>query len=108
MLQYLLDDYLPGYKLPIRRLTSGRWNFVADHKVDGLPILSYSERDDIIAMKWINNYQAYILCDDLSQYYVVIRGYVNDDGWFGCERVFLVYTHLLEKFDVKVYLDYSI
>jgi hypothetical protein len=82
MLQYLLDDYLPGYHLPARRLSADGWSIdpiTCEIKVRYYEV-SYPEKlGNAVAMRKSDRiYDArYILCRNGIEYYV-----------YDCERYY--------------------
>lgn len=115
MLQFLLDEHLPGYRLPKPRLHHDKWSIdpiTSNIEVPGAIISSDDQKSGVIAMKShmksSNVRDVVIICDDCSEYKVTPNGYYvcfssKGDSQFLC--VYLNYTAVIpSKYDFTRYL----
>jgi len=100
MFQYLIDDYLPGYSLPMRRLTAYPWSLIPS---TGRLKLGYSQIIDItrigeaVAIRGVAYHYIFVLCSDGNEYRVWECHSQNTDE--------LVYDHLChDDYDRESYL----
>jgi len=110
MLQYLLDEHLPGYHLPIRRLRASTWFIDPYHhtiKLWDYVVDSIHQRYDVMAIKDSRYiYRKVIVCNDRKEYLItLVSNYTgsceNSDVYYAC----IGYTYLpSSNFDLNSYL----
>jgi hypothetical protein len=95
MFQYLIDDYLPGYSLPMRRLTAYPWRLdpsTCRLKLGYSLIIDITRLGDAVAIRGVEYHYIFVLCNDGNEYRV-----------WECQRSDtgeLVYDHLCHSFDI--------
>jgi len=112
MLQFLLDEHLPGYCLPKRRLHHDTWSIdpiTCNIKVFGAIIISSNgQKNGVVAMKSSNVKDVVIICGDCSEYHVSTNGYYvgfNSTGTIQYQYVRLWYTAVIpSQYDFTRYL----
>lgn len=97
MFQYLIDDYLPGYSLPMRRLTAYPWRLdpsTCRLNLGYSLIIDITQLGDAVAIRGVEYHYIFVLCSDGNEY----RVWESHTGE-------LVYNHLYHCSDIaKSYL----
>lgn len=109
MLQYLLDEHLPGYHLPGRHTRTYIWH--VDTSTNSIVyskclIAPRSQRYDVVAVKYVAG-QPFILCNDGKKYRIAIGGIYDLDVYgIMTPYVNIIYTPVPSaNFDFKGYLN---
>jgi len=83
MLQFLIDEYLPGYLLPKRRVTIGNWGISSGNTLTKTwyQIVPLYEEDELMALRQDDNKQTWILTDQCTEYLYCYRFTTHVTAW---------------------------